>query len=501
MGIHGLISYIKNYDQVQLFQYESGNKIYLSNIGYFDATYKLIDIYNTFMKINKTKNYEQKVKDLLKYVEKEMYGILSKLSFINRIVYIFADYKFMTGLNEERNIIFGDFLNYEADEEEKISSIPMIKRKYVMEMGKGMERMMNEVQTIDTNADTNAISNEIANVDKMVDNHTSSSSLPSPTSCSHIDVNFLKKKVRCMFELKSTYSIADNLNVEKYVSIPYLLKKNENNEILKILLEEGKLRYLILRGAKFQTRKRRSKCLFSFLDKDCDSLDKQILKSIESGNEEKINECRNYIPFTLIIYMFPKIVENLKFENVKFLGCEIESDFAISKHIHSYSKNAFPTIYSSDTDMLVHMCDINCVVKLNDSKLLHNTYYINPVVFWEKIFGCQLSKKMIKTICVLMGTDYNPYSSLSPIHIKHFNDVLKMMNVDSFDKVDEDLFFMKIYMIMKKNEGNIYCSQTALALNMYLNDLEGDIHFICGSETNKKINLERFLKYSRRSAF
>ena len=99
-----------------------------------------------------------------------------------------------------------------------------------------------------------------------------------------------------------------------------------------------------------------------------------------------------------------------------------------------------------------------------------------------------------------MGTDYNPYNSSSPIHIKRFEDVLKMMNVESFDKLDEDLLFAKIYMIMKVNEGNIYCKQTAIALNMYLNDLEGDIHFIT-SESNKKINISRFLKYSRRSIF
>ena len=444
---------MKTYDQIQLLQYESGNKIYMSNVVYFDITYKLIEIYNTFLRINTTKNYEKRVDELMKYVEKELNFILSKLSVVNRVVYLFIDYRFINGLTP-RNIIFKDFLNYEMEDGEKVNSIPMIKRKYI---------------------------NEGVNEE---------------------NVEYLKSKVRCMFELKSIYSVSNEVDIEKYISIPYLIKKNEDNEFLKILNNEGKFRYLILRGAKYVTRKRRGKCLFSFLDKDCENLDKQLLKSIESGNEAKITECMNYIPFTLIIYAFPKIIEKLKFSNVKFLGCEIESDFAISKHIHTYSKNAFPTVYSSDTDMLVHMCDVNCVIKLTmkitETKRI--TYFINPSVFWKEIFGCELSKKLIKTICVLMGTDYNPYNSSSPIHIKRFEDVLKMMNVESFDKLDEDLLFAKIYMIMKVNEGNIYCKQTAIALNMYLNDLEGDIHFIT-SESNKKINISRFLKYSRRSIF
>lgn len=487
MGIHNLIKYLKSYDHLQLFQCETGDKIYVSNIVYYDITYKLIEIYNTFMKANKTESYEKKVEELLRYMEKELSFILSKLSVMNRLVYIFVDYKFMNGLNEG-NILFEDFLDYEVEGDEKGGSgnvmkmIPMIKRKFVAELDK-----------LDCGGNERDGANEVEE-----------------------KINYLRSKVRCMFELKTIYSMADNLNIEKYVSIPYLIKEEkmktqsspysqqtqtqsspysqqtqtqstqqtQTNKLrcLTTLLNEGRLRYLILRGAKYQTRKHRSKSLFSFLDKDCENLDKQIQKCIENGNQDKLTHFLNYIPFTLIIYSFPKIIENLKFDNVKFLGCEVESDYAISKHIHTYSKNAFPTVYSSDTDMLVHMCDVSCVVKLSFkvSETKRLSYYINPVMFWKEIFGCDLSKRLIKIICVLKGTDYNPYCSTSPIHIKNFKDVLKWMNVDSFEKVDEDLLLAKIYMIMRKNEGNVYCRQTALALNMYLNNFECDIHFISG---------------------
>ena len=484
MGIHNLIKYLKSHDHLQLFQYETGDKIYVSNIVYYDITYKLIEIYNTFMKANKTEDYEKKVDELLKYMEKELNFILTKLSIMNRLVYIFVDYKFMNGLNEG-NILFEDFLDYamegdgEREGEEKkdgngLKMIPMIKRKFAAEL--------------DALDGGDVVANGANEVGEKI--------------------NYLRSKVRCMFELKSIYSMADNLNIEKYVSIPYLIKEektkltsmssssdthtsdtpppHQSNKLrcLNILLNEGRLRYLILRGAKYQTRKHRSKSLFSFLDKDCENLDKQIQKCIENGNRDKLTHFLNYIPFTLIIYSFPKIIENLKFDNVKFLGCEVESDYAISKHIHTYSKNAFPTVYSSDTDMLVHMCDVSCVVKLSFkvSETKRLSYYINPVMFWKEIFGCDLSKRLIKIICVLKGTDYNPYNFTSPIHIKNFKEVLKWMNVDSFEKVDEDLLLAKIYMIMRNNEGNIYCRQTALALNMYLNNFESDIHFISAGD-------------------
>ena len=99
-----------------------------------------------------------------------------------------------------------------------------------------------------------------------------------------------------------------------------------------------------------------------------------------------------------------------------------------------------------------------------------------------------------------MGTDYNPYNSKSPIHIKWFEDILKILNIEKFEEIDEDVLLTNIYIIMKNNENNIYCKQTAIALNIYLNELENGINFITKNTNKNKINMPRFLKYSRRTA-
>ena len=96
-----------------------------------------------------------------------------------------------------------------------------------------------------------------------------------------------------------------------------------------------------------------------------------------------------------------------------------------------------------------------------------------------------------------MGTDYNPYHPTSPIHIRHFNDILRILNVKQFEDIDEDILLANIYMIMKNNESNPYCKQTAVALNMYLNDIENELHYITKDIDVTMLNKERFLKYSK----
>lgn len=509
MGIHNLIKYINTNNTINLAQCESGNNIYISNIVYFDITYKLIEIYNKFMHVSNKVNtdFEFKIEELLSYIEKELLNMFTRLKNFNRIIYVFIDYKFMNNL-KERNVVFKDFLNMNIEDHERVNSIPMIKRKYL----------------------------KLLNVEDEDE---------------YDIMKYLIKKVRCMFELKSIYSISNKLNIEKYISIPYLVKIEKNKERrrkLSMLLDEGKFRYLILRGGKYLTRTQRRKGLFSLFDSETDfsscndesvsccnnestlfNIDKLLFNSISKNGTEKLYEFHNYIPFTVIIYLFPMFVKKINFDNVKFFGCEIESDFALSKHVHTYSRNAFPTIYSSDTDMLCLMCDVDCVVKLsiknnkqknpkkqkqkygtesnyhkffNDRNASDNlTFFMNPTTFWQEIFKCKLNARIIKILCVLMGTDYNPYHPKSPIHIRYFHDILKILNIDKFEDIDEDILLAKIYVIMKNNENDIYCKQTAIALNMYLNELEEEIHFITKNTNIDKLDINRFLKYSKRTIF
>ena len=97
-----------------------------------------------------------------------------------------------------------------------------------------------------------------------------------------------------------------------------------------------------------------------------------------------------------------------------------------------------------------------------------------------------------------MGTDYNTYNQSSPIHIHEFKDILTFMNVNEYNQIDEDLLLLKIYTTMRSNMENTCCKETAIALNMYLNDLETDLHFI---NPNIDVNINKFLKYSKRNVY
>ena len=495
MGIHNLIRYIHNSNQLDLSQCVSGDNIYISNIVYFDITYKLIEMYNKFMSLHTDDDFNNNIQSLIKYIENELLMMFNRLKYMNRIIYVFIDYKFINNL-KERNVIFKDFLNIDINPRERFNAIPMIKRKYL----------------------------KLCNTDD-------------------IDVIiYLIKKVRCMFELKSIYSISNKLNMRKYISIPYIIHVEKNattRKCFEILNNEGIFRYSILRGGKYVTRKNRTNGLYkqrmgvnaknndvSECHSECKSeIQSECHSEIQSEQQNispSLNDTHGYakcnfnneqyedsiVPFTLLVYIFPNIVKHIndKIKNINFFGCEIESDFALSKHVHTYSKYAYPTIYSSDTDMLCLMCDVNCIIKLSinsnvyckhssDSNNRRTFLFVNPVLFWQGIFGCTLKKRIIIILCVLMGTDYNPYDSKSPIHIKYFSDILSLLHVEKYEDISEEILLSNIYSIIKNNEDNIHCKQTVLALNVYLNDLEDELHYITGD--NVKVNMDLFIKYSK----
>ena len=487
MGIHNLIRYIHNSNQLDLSQCVSGDNIYISNIVYFDITYKLIEMYNKFMSLHTDDDFNNNIQSLIKYIENELLMMFNRLKYMNRIIYVFIDYKFINNL-KERNVIFKDFLNIDINPRERFNAIPMIKRKYL----------------------------KLCNTDD-------------------IDVIiYLIKKVRCMFELKSIYSISNKLNMRKYISIPYLIHVEKNattRKCFEILNNEGIFRYSILRGGKYVTRKNRTNGLYKQRMgvnaknndvSECHSECHSETQSEQQNISPSLNDTHGYakcnfnneqyedsiVPFTLLVYIFPNIVKhiNYKIKNINFFGCEIESDFALSKHVHTYSKYAYPTIYSSDTDMLCLMCDVNCIIKLSinsnmycknssDSNNRRTFLFVNPVLFWQGIFGCTLKKRIIIILCVLMGTDYNPYDSKSPIHIKYFSDILSLLHVEKYEDISEEILLSNIYSIIKNNEDNIHCKQTVLALNVYLNDLEDELHYI--TSDNIKVNMDLFIKYSK----
>ena len=458
MGIHKLLSYIKNTTEIYFPQFENNNNIYLSNVIYFDMTYKLIEIYTQFVKseeITKCLNEDVVIDKLFKHIVKELTNLFEKLISYNRAIYAFIDYRFSDSAIMF-NLLFKDYVDIVIDKTERLNSIPMIDRRYVEYLKK-----------------------------------------PELTIDGSIFVR-IAKSIRCQYELTSKYERLNDLNINDYVGLPYLIKQAMNNKEqsdscdgstdyiakLEYLKNVGKFRYMMLRGAKWSTKKHRADRMFNFFDKDEyveNNVNKTLTNVLEKGDIEKFQKFNRYIPFNFVLYCLPMIVSMIKTKGVYYLGCEVESDFAIVKHVKTYSKHSFPTVYTNDSDLLVLLSDVDCIVKLNMTSY-KKTYLLNPVSFWKQIFGCSMSSRVIKILCVLLGTDYNPYSSASPIHIKNFKEALSLVGVSKYSEIDEDVLLVKIYMIMKNNIGNKYCQQTARALNVYLNDIEYSLHYITNVE-------------------
>ena len=437
MGIHNLLKYIKLHtDGNKLPQICRGNSIYVSSIVYFDFTSKLIELYNKFIRFIPEGN----IYILIDKISGEIMKMFNKILNFNKMIYVFIDYRKMTDI-DERLILFRDFLITinEVNEREYINATPVIKKKY--------------------------ISNN-SNVYKMM------------------------SKVRCLFEIKS-FSNIGKVDKNNYVNLFEFMEEicehnsddDELFEKIERVINHGWYRYLLLRGAKRNTIDERNRKLFH-----------------NKNKEKNVND----IPFTAVMYAIPLIINKIYkkkifTETVSFFGCNVESDFALSRHVHIYHKFSYPTIYSNDTDMVSLLCDVDCSIKFMIKDISGEetlSLSVNPKMFWKRIFGCNLKPSIIKIICVLLGTDYNPYHPKSPIHLKKIDDILYMLNINKFKEIDEDELLLKIYTIMKDNENDIHVKQTAIALNVYLNDVENSLYILTGNESiNMKDFLDRFNSY------
>lgn len=371
---------------------------------------------------NRYSPYAKDVNVLLSRISNEIIKIFIKILNFNKMIYAFVDYKKLPDI-DECNVLFRDFIctRNDLDDYERMLSLPVIEKKYLP-----------TIKTDET----------------------------------------LLAKVRCKFEIHSLKNM--EINEEDYMNLVDYMKEicngeeydDELFEAVEKLINHGWYRYLLLRGAKRNTIRERTHKLFH---------------DNRGGN--------GTVPFSVVLYSTPVIVKKVSEcvrlkDCVNFFGCCVESDFALSRHVRTYNKFTYPTVYSNDTDMIALLSDIDCAVKftIKDGFGKGNNIVVNPKEFWHKLFGCDLSPAIVRIICVLMGTDYNPYHPKSPIHIRRLSDVLDLMDVDEFQKIDEDKLRFKLYMIMNENKGNIHVMQTAMALNIYLNNNETDLHVITGNE-------------------
>jgi hypothetical protein len=81
-----------------------------------------------------------------------------------------------------------------------------------------------------------------------------------------------------------------------------------------------------------------------------------------------------------------------------------------------------------------------------------------------------------------LGTDYNLYNESSPIHIQSLTDL---------NDLTEEELLLHIYKVMEDNPDNIYCQTTAIALNIYLNDVE---HSVKEINMDEDVDVEKFIR-------
>lgn len=495
MGIHTLIRYLQSHatsidpspststntpsspttNTTCITQLEFDDHIYISNITYIDLTHRLIAAYNYFNHSHSHIIYESlmhRVADLRQHIIHDVSSFISRIAKTSRIIHAFVDYKYISDFSISP-LLFRDFLSIKCHPHEHVNAIPIIKRKHLHHL----------LDLISPSIDIDTIPDRL---------------------------NYIKSKVRCMYEVKSVYAIANDIDISTFISLPFLAKVCRNGDIIdtsifnpsresstsrerrplsthqQLLLTSivdemivaGHIRYMMMRGAKYDNRQRRTvKYVNIATSQDVATTSRRI---------------DSYIPFTVIMHMLPSMIDELSANtNVKFFGCELESDFAISSHVHAYYHNAYPTIYTCDTDMVVHLCDVDCVVRLGGRT---DNLCINPKQFWRKVFGNDINPRIIKILSVLLGTDYNPRVPNSPIHIDRFDDVLKRLGVKTFAEIDEDMLLLHVYDVMSRNVGNEVCSQTAFAINVYLNNVEGRAHCMTQMDVSER-SVKRLLRF------
>ena len=253
------------------------------------------------------------------------------------------------------------------------------------------------------------------------------------------DVECIKNNLRCQFEIE------DDLDFEDYVKLsPEHIKCS--SEEYEDILYHGWYRFLIKRGSKYETMTKRAK---AYKHKDASIKFWEIMNNFGSIVEE-------------IYEKHPEIRNKML-----FLGCTTENDFAIESHIRSFN-NDFPTILTNDTDMIVNLCDIECQLSLyRDGR----TYYVQPKMFWKSILGCDVDKKIVKLMCISMGTDYNKAYCNNEFNIMKFDEWLDRMNVERYKDIKFEDMMDYIDNYLRKCKHNIVHS-ISMSVNVYLNNFE-----------------------------
>lgn len=376
MGIKHLRSVIHAYYNAKL---QKSNRIIRSTVCYIDCTSKIV--YNA-NNMNKNINNKSPIELIENIVNKSVEAIAKQ---INR------------GFHYNKFILVFD-----------LKSISDINPKFEL----SQEIIDQYVKLLDTNKESMA---SIPMLPKIMDIYNT-------------DVDSLKLSVRNLYEVRWNYW-SPNKQITNYTSIRRLLKTETNPDVidkLNTLYKSGIERYILFRGAKYLTKHARLR------EKNMST---DIVEKLFKTDAHKFDkEFRKYLlnaPYNLIISLTRRIVDGIinstPDKDVSFLGCEHEADFVIRNHIKHYHSNACPTIYTCDSDIVMLMCDVNCVVKIPYEDVDRRKFNISiyPIEFWKWILRTnKIDFKNIVTICCLLGTDYNT-ELCENVSIEHIDDMAK----------------------------------------------------------------------------
>ena len=239
----------------------------------------------------------------------------------------------------------------------------------------------------------------------------------------NVSMKYVNNTIRIHDELNETCMLWDNIDLDTVI-----IEEIDNDYDKNI----GKLRYMLFKYSKQTTLMRRR-------------------------YEKNISTKQYKIPFTAVLYSIPMLIKLLskRFENIKFYGCDLESDFAIRYHIMRYNKNSYPTIITNDSDLVTLLNNYNCMINIKG-------YMIEPIKFWKKIFNCRLSTRVISILSVLVGTNYNEsvYNS--------FYSILKLNGFNSFSEID---YNTAIRLILEIDDDELRI-KAMIATNLYILNFE-----------------------------
>jgi len=488
MGIFKLVDYARRFGMDQ----QEIKPIFKQKIFHFDITSYLLSYHHLFLFKNYV-GYVQEIQDsiiedksdnitkrnelaakLLEYVVDEINKLIGPYKKEGNQVFLYFDYKIPSDL--EFDMKFKEYF-----ESLKIS--------------------------MDTFHDFVSWKHHLSESESEIVKNQSVAIIPKSQLIKSSEIN--EGSIRCIFESEFLYKEMTN-NMEYEV-----IKDNTSIDegIKKKLLNIGWSRYLLTKGAKRLALRHMSQDRLSVFK--CDI--KDHLQTMINNDAFTFASFYQYIPYSFVTFSLPyitnEIIQGSKRERrseffnkspVVCYGCEYESDLVIKKMVKENNGIKEQIIFTSDSDMLVYLCDCECTIHLKKNhirkvpsifspnekilkmksqaeisfrKLKSSVIKIQPKRFWKSIFkGVEMDPKIIVTLSVLIGSDFNPPHDKSPIHISSFESILSILNLKSFSELKYDHLVDYIKDKITNHSSYYSVPETVLAINQYLSRYESQKH-------------------------